>query len=165
VLDSKKRSRILARAAHLVDGDEDVRSPAVAEADALRPLVRATFVSSVCLGVLAGLSALSTSDSGAWILAGVPATLQLSFTFVALFGARRVSMVLACATSGLLLFATGGAFGEIERLFAPGRGVVVYPLLSFAVALGHLVVAHGAWKRLHADVARAEARAAARDEL
>jgi len=165
VLDSKKRQRLLARAQHLDLEGADTRTPDEASADALKPLVRATFVSSVCLFVLAALSTRYSSGFGAWMLAGVPATLQLVFGALTLLGARRVCMVLACATSGMLLFATAGAFGEIERLFAPGRGVVLYPLFCFAIAVCHLAIGHGAWKRLHADVARAEAREAARGEL
>jgi hypothetical protein len=165
VLDSKKRQRLLARAQHLDLDGEDTRAPEQAVADALKPLVWATFVSSTCLFVLASLSPRYMSGFGSELLAGFPATLHLVLGLVALLGARRVCMVFACATSGLLLFATGGAFGEFERLFAPGRGVVLYPLFCFAIGACHLAIGHGAWKRLHADVARAEAREAARNEL
>jgi hypothetical protein len=165
VLDSKKRSRLLARAAQLVDGHPDELTPDEVRRTELAPLVRATAASGVSLLVLAALAPRFVDGFAPHVLAGVPGVVHLVLAGLSTPSRRRVTLVLACATSGLLVFATGGAFTQLGRLGAPGQGVVLYPLACFAVAVLHLGFAAPVWRRFNAALARAEAHAAARREL
>ncbi len=166
MIDSTKRARILERTRHAVEGDDDPRSPVEVSADVLAPLRRATAVSGICLLVLAALAGRFLDPFfGPEVLAGVPGLMHIALAALARPSWRRVMSILACGVSVLLLFATGGSVVKFELVFVEGRGGVLYGLFCFAIAALHLAVAAPVWRRLHAEVARAEARAAARDEL